>query len=429
VAIPTFVAKTAFVNGTTTDPVIDFSTTGCASGDLLIIVAECPNRVFNTPAGFTESASSPQSTGTAGTAGGVRLGVWYKISDGTETTVTLSLASSTDHHNGIGIVLRGVDTTTPIHVSAGSVIATATTAISFPAVTTTINDCLIVNCLANDRDLASTSNLSSVANASLSSVTLRHDQTVSTDSGGGVAIITGGLATAGSSGSTTATNAASNVYAMVTLAVTPAAGTTVSASGSDAASASDSASSAAATNGAATEAASGAESVSASVAASAAASETGAATDAASNTATIGASLTEAASASDAVANGANLSSSASEAGSASDTSGMSASVARSTGEAGGAIESASRTVGALAGVSEGASAVDAASSTIIATITALLTEAGYADAAALASIVSGNLTVDERNLLYADPMNRVLAAAIIERHLASGPLQRIFKA
>lgn len=108
-----------------------------------------------------------------------------------------------------------------VDVSAGTT-QSATTSFSFPGVTTTKPNCLIAHFVANDRDAASTSNLSSITNANLTDLTKQFDQTVSTGQGGGLALITGVKASAGATGNTTATNAASNTNASITLAFAPA---------------------------------------------------------------------------------------------------------------------------------------------------------------------------------------------------------------
>jgi hypothetical protein len=217
-SLPTFVAKGTFTSGTAalTVPV----PAGYQDDDLFLLFVESANQAIATPAGWTQAPSSPQFTGTAAAAGGVRLGVFYKVVAGTQSSV--SVADPGDHATAIIMCFRGVDTTNPINASAGKVDATATAAVSCPAVTTTSSNCLVVNGIALDRDLASTTNLSAQANSSLSGLTKQHDQTVIAGVGGGLAVFTGGKAAAGSSGNTTATDAVSETHAFVTLALQPA---------------------------------------------------------------------------------------------------------------------------------------------------------------------------------------------------------------
>ena len=200
----------------------DFTSSGRIAGDFLILIVETPNRAVTVPsADWTQFSVGQPNVGSAGAAGGVRLAGFYKVSDGTEGQVHAASTSSS-HSVHTGIVIRGVDTTNPINAIASAGLSTGGTALSWPDVITTVNDSIIVNLLANDRDALSVTNLSSIANANLSNLTLQADGTVATDVGGGIGIITGGLATAGDSGNTTATNASSANAAYITVALTPA---------------------------------------------------------------------------------------------------------------------------------------------------------------------------------------------------------------
>jgi hypothetical protein len=195
------------------------------AGDLMILVVESANQAITAPTSpqtWTQVTNSPQSTGTAAAAGGVRLGVFYRwwVSGDGAPTVT----DTGDHQTGIIIGLRGVDATTPFDATpAGNVTTPANASVSFPAITTVTANAWIVHCFANDRDANASGSLSSVTNAALSSITVQHDQVVNTGAGGGVAVITATKASAGSTGNTTATNAASVTNAMLTIALRPAA--------------------------------------------------------------------------------------------------------------------------------------------------------------------------------------------------------------
>ena len=118
----TFVAKGAFANGTAALTVAQPA--GTVAGDLLLLMVESANQAITTPAGYTQVTDSPQFTGTAAAAGGVRLAVFYKIHSGTE--IDVAVVDAGDHTTAILAAYRGVSTTNPIHTSAGSVQATAT---------------------------------------------------------------------------------------------------------------------------------------------------------------------------------------------------------------------------------------------------------------------------------------------------------------
>jgi hypothetical protein len=184
-----------------------------------LLFVETANQSITTPSGWTEVSASPQGTGTAAAAGGVRLGVFWKITSGTESN--RSVVDSGDHNTGVMLAFRGVDTNTPIDAAAGSVQASAATSWTLPAVTTTTADTMIVLAIGNDRDINSTANVDGYTNPALTNITERVDQTTSIGFGGGIAVVTAELASAGSSGTTSCTNAASNTAAFVTVALRP----------------------------------------------------------------------------------------------------------------------------------------------------------------------------------------------------------------
>lgn len=191
-----------------------------AVGDLLLLLVESANEAITAPSGWTEVTNSPQSTGTPAAAGGVRLGVFWRIATGSDA---VTVTDTGDHTVAVVARFTGAHGTTPIHVTAGDVLAIAGTTVICPSVTTSIADCLIVNAVGTDRDINSTTYFSAWTNALLSDVTERQDQTSSLGAGGGLGASTGGLATAGVAGATTVTQATSVTAAMITLAIAPVA--------------------------------------------------------------------------------------------------------------------------------------------------------------------------------------------------------------
>lgn len=191
---------------------------GYADGNLLVLFVETANQAVSAPSGWAEVTNSPQGTGTAGAAGGVRISLFYKIVSGTPTAPTIT--DSGDHTNARIYLFSGNDTTTPFNTSAGRVQETASTTYTGNALTTTRDGCLIVDFIAMDRDAVSTTNLSSWANASLASITEFDDRTDSGATGGGVGAAYGIDTTAGSVNATTAT-ITSMVYACITVAIQP----------------------------------------------------------------------------------------------------------------------------------------------------------------------------------------------------------------
>lgn len=210
---PTYVGKST-ASGSTAATSIDFTSSGRTSGDKLLVAIATANQAITAPSGFTEVSSSPQSRGTAGAAGGIRLAVFEKDSDGTETTV--SIADSGNHQYAVGIVLRkSGDDVLEVTASAGNNVA-AGTSCTFGGVTTTGDDQMVVTFVGTDRDNAGPS-FSSEANASLGNLTERHDAGTTQGAGSGIAVYTGEKQAAGASGNTTATQAASAAYCWITL--------------------------------------------------------------------------------------------------------------------------------------------------------------------------------------------------------------------
>ncbi len=187
-------------------------------GDLILIFLESANQAFTAVTGYLQAPSSPQGTGTAAAANATRLTIFYKFADGTETTY---VTGDSGDHNAVGsLVIRGVDRVNPFNANAGNT-ATASTAITCPAVTTTVPECMIINAIATDYDLNSTAVFSNPTNANLTNLTERIDGTTAQQDGGGLGVFTGLKATAGSTGTTAVTQVASEETARITLALAP----------------------------------------------------------------------------------------------------------------------------------------------------------------------------------------------------------------
>lgn len=191
---------------------------------LLIAAIENTAHAVEIPTGWTEAPSSPQSQGSDNTAGGSRITVLYKWGAGSGTASDDDCFindNSSDKQIGLIIAITGADTTNPFNTSAGST-QTSTTSATFPGVTTTVDDCLILHITGTDRDANSTAEFSSPTNSNLTSLTEEFERSVSTGTGGGVVIHSGVMATAGATGNTTATVANSTAMEHITLAIAPA---------------------------------------------------------------------------------------------------------------------------------------------------------------------------------------------------------------
>lgn len=213
----TYVGKSTFASGTAALSVGAVS--GVAAGDLLLLFVESANQPVAAPSGYTQVTNSPVAIGTAAAAGGVALQVFYRIATGADTTTTV--ADSGDHTTAIKMAFRGVSTSTPFDATPVSgTKTTASTSSSYPGITTATANAMVVYASALDLGAASTATTSSQANANLTSITERHDQTVASGFGGGLVITTGMKATAGATGNLTAT-VTSTTQVYLTLALRP----------------------------------------------------------------------------------------------------------------------------------------------------------------------------------------------------------------
>lgn len=189
-----------------------------ADGDLLVLLVNSAAQAIATPSGWTAVSNSPQGTGTAAAAGGVLLAVLYKTVSGVQSN--LSVADSGNYTVAQIICFRKVNTTTPIDVNAGSVKSSATgTTFTLPAVTTTAANDLVLLCVGQDRDLASTTNLDTWTNANLANIVEIIDRTIADGVGGGIGLAIGDKLTAGSTGTSTVTSAAATTAAFLTVAL------------------------------------------------------------------------------------------------------------------------------------------------------------------------------------------------------------------
>lgn len=190
---------------------------GYAANDIFLMAVETANEAISTPSGYSTVTDSPQGTGSAGVAGGVRLTLFWKRASGSESTV--ALADSGDHTQGWIVCVRGCVTSgDPWEASAGDVASSASTSVTFPAVTTLGTDRLILNFLAHDTD-ALVPQTSAWTNAALRFYLPFFDETTSSASGGGGALGIGAKDAAGSTGSSTATLLSSVTQGRITLAL------------------------------------------------------------------------------------------------------------------------------------------------------------------------------------------------------------------
>lgn len=189
------------------------------AGDLeVLVVAGLGVNPYLAPSGWTQISSSPQKD--AGNALNARLQVFTRAWTGAATTV--ADVASDDSKVGLIFSVRGLGGATPtIDVTAGDATQVAGTAVTLPGVTTTQNNCLVMDILAHRIDLSGPQ-VSGVTNASLTQLTEQVDYSSTSGQGFGPCVVTGVRATAGVVSATTMTLANSSPsQARIKLAVRP----------------------------------------------------------------------------------------------------------------------------------------------------------------------------------------------------------------
>lgn len=190
--------------------------TGYQQDDLMVLFVESENQDITTPSGWTQ-ISTFQGTATAGASTAARLEIFYKFASASEGNI--SVADSGDHTSAVLAVFKDVDLTNPIDSSAGDT-GSSSTAVTIPSITTTVANCLVIDAVAGSAD-TTTGQASGWTNANLSSLGEIFDVYTTQADGGGISVATGIKATAGSTGTTTATLAAASLQARIKFALTP----------------------------------------------------------------------------------------------------------------------------------------------------------------------------------------------------------------
>lgn len=222
-ALPTFHAITA---ATGNDPNIALPNmawpAGHAANDIGIffITSDFSNLVNTTatPSGFTLITNSRNNSDPSDGIWGAAF--WKRATSGAEANVTFSQIANT---SGTGwrasiMTIRGCPTSgDPFDITAVSN-QSGNATVTFPSITTTVSDCLIILFASNGRDVTS-ANYGTWTNANLASLTERIDSQGNHGNGQGIGVATGGKATAGAIGtSTVGVTADANQFA-VTMAI------------------------------------------------------------------------------------------------------------------------------------------------------------------------------------------------------------------
>lgn len=216
-ALPTFVSAGAIV-GSANAPTVALPS-GWQEGDILIIFVEYANEanIAVPSGGWARVADAPQGTGTSGTTSATKLDAFWKRATALESNVVLSDAGN--HTIACMIAIRGaIETGDPWDVTSGNVKTPASTSISITGDTTTVNDCLVIIAASRMNDAAG-EHFSNIVNADLANISKRLDDGATNGNGGGLLIVTGEKATAGSYGATTADISVSTVNGFMTIAI------------------------------------------------------------------------------------------------------------------------------------------------------------------------------------------------------------------
>lgn len=192
--------------------------TRAANDILLLLIQSANDSVVAPPAGYARLG--PQNgIGAAAQAGSTKLSIFWKRDTGTESAPTLT--DTGDHTYGVMLAIRGCVTTgDPFHFLGTAWKFTASTTGTSAQGRTSVDNCLILAVFAHATDQAG-ANASSPTNASLSSVTEQFDDSTTDGVGGGIAVVSGVLATAGPVTATTVTWGTSTVDVSSLIAFIP----------------------------------------------------------------------------------------------------------------------------------------------------------------------------------------------------------------
>lgn len=218
-ALPTFVGVTAGDVPHSSSALSVPLPTGIAANDKLFLFINCrASESIGAITGWAQTSFSPIDPG----AGDYELTIFERDATGSDTDPTVP--DSGDHQIAFIAAFRsGTGALLEIkHSNTGT--AAASTSLSFPTITTTGNDYLVLNAVSDDWDDQSATRYSSWTNASLGSVTERYDGGWTTNGGGGLGLASGTKATAGAVSATTATLASSVAVSMATFAIGDVAG-------------------------------------------------------------------------------------------------------------------------------------------------------------------------------------------------------------
>ena len=202
--------------------------TGWAAGDIHLLLVETANEAVTTPTGYTElGVQANRGSGTAAGTDATRLAVYWRRAVAGDTD-PVAVADAGNHAVGIIAGFRGCITTgNPWDVFADSVEATSDTSVSITGVTTTVADCLVIYAFTSGFDAGTDQMSGAPSNASLANLTQRFDANGAAGNGGTIVLVTGEKATAGATGTLTATLLNASRKGQLVLALKPPVGGTL----------------------------------------------------------------------------------------------------------------------------------------------------------------------------------------------------------
>ncbi|HEV8653117.1 MAG TPA: hypothetical protein VG276_27925 [Actinomycetes bacterium] len=188
---------------------------GWAQDDVLLIVGEnTGGEPAQAATGYAHVTGSPVVEGV-----NTQLNVLWKRATASESAPTVTGPSN--HAVTRMIAIRGCPLSgNPWNVVAAAVEATSDTSATWPGVTTTSDDCLILEIIATGADIA-TAQLGALTNANYSNIVEQMDNWVTTGAGGGIGLVSATKATKGATGQSTATITTASSKALMTLAFPP----------------------------------------------------------------------------------------------------------------------------------------------------------------------------------------------------------------
>lgn len=190
---------------------------GIQDNDIVLLLAQSSNEpiTLSDAQGFVE-VTPQQGTGVAAALGSTLLACYWKRVIGAQTDPTI--ADAGNHVVARTVSFRGcIKSGNPWDVAVGDTGA-SDTAVSIPGLTTTRINTLVVAILADGLDLGG-ARFSGMTNASLSSLTEQFDTGSANGNGGGLVLITGTKAAAGSVSATTGSLSSASLQARMTLAL------------------------------------------------------------------------------------------------------------------------------------------------------------------------------------------------------------------